>query len=651
MQNDGFGGGISDVVPIGAAAFRGLISTIFDQLGYVDTKISDNTLSATAWKTSSVPDAYFSNQKRSQAQIRWQPSPRSAAEIMIVSSVFDDADTSRTLSEEKSRALAQTARAVVESYMRQEPTRSREAPPHDPLVKPGEQFASPFTGTLRDYSGCATDKDIGGLTAGILPLGVYWFGFEDRPKGAGTPLYMSKFSNGGAMEYNGTLICAPQNSGKTLLIVRWAHAAASASKKPYGVFIVDVKGNLRDKLAGKLAGDVYCFSTDPLDDTSDCINFLEGPTGLNAIDTDRIGQLATALLPSRGYAGKGGDDEYHYRNQVVWLTAFIHILKLAQYYNPGWFTDDAGKPRSVDLADLYDLLSDEGRLFEYFTKLLAKEKELEAGPLKTLPPHRGVAYWFSELAIMLDPNKFSIGQRVEKDSFRSYTIALMTALEPFARYGTLYKRTSAAVTGSGRMFDLETVLSDRQKPVTVIIAARQQDLQKSEAVLAMVIKRMQWFLFNRMSQDDAEERPLLLLLDETRRIRDFDAAEYVTFAREAKAGCVIVYQSLDQIGPREKITELLENVGTQIYLGSLVGNTARYFIEILPKRLRPVVSRQIILSVNAETTNTTIGHEQVEYLSTTDLYRLPGGHFPALIHINDLPRRKPFFVDMTEEAE
>ena len=415
-----------------------------------------------------------------------------------------------------------------------------------------------------------------------------------------------------------------------------------------------MKGKLRADLADKLVGDVYTFSTDPLDDASDRINFLDGPTGLNAVDTDRIRQLATALLPSRGFVEKGGVDEYHYRNQVVWLTAFIHILKLAQYYEPDWFVDYEGKRRNVDLADLYNLLRDENLLLDYFKKLLVKEKakadDDERQKAADLGPLRGLDFWFSEIAIMLDPDKFNIGQRMVKDTYGSYTIALTTALQPFAPKGTMHKRTSAAEPGPGRMFDIETVLSEPGKPVTVIIAARQQDLQTAEAVLALLIKRMQWFLFSRMTQPDAGDRPILMLLDETRRIRDFDAAEFITFAREAKAGCVIVYQSLDQIGLREKIVEVLENIGTQIYLGSLIGNTARYFIDMLPKRTRPVVSRQTVRSLNTEMSNTTIGHEQVDYLSTADLYRLPGGRYPALIHVNDMPRGKPFFVDMTEGA-
>ena len=261
-------------------------------------------------------------------------------------------------------------------------------------------------------------------------------------------------------------------------------------------------------------------------------------------------------------------------------------------------------------------------------------------------PVCGVDHWASELAIMLDPQRIAIGQRPERDSFRTYTTALLTALEPFSRHGTLHHRVRSF--GSGRLFDLEAVLGGEERPVTVIISARQQDLDKAATVLSLAIKRLQWFLFDRMVDPKAAERPVLLLLDETRRIRDFDAAEYITFAREASAACVIVYQSLNQVVPAEKRIELLENVGTQIYLGSIVGDTAQHLVKILGKRSRTQVTRQVVRTANTETLTHTYGNEMVDFLSTADLYRLPAGLWPALVYINDQPRRAPFFTDMTE---
>jgi len=102
------------------------------------------------------------------------------------------------------------------------------------------------------------------------------------------------------MEYNGTMICAPQNSGKTSLIVRWAQAANQAG---YNVFLVDVKGNLWRKLEGRLQKNIYYFSTDPRETHSDRINFLAGLSGRSAIGTERIQALAEALAQVRRLRG------------------------------------------------------------------------------------------------------------------------------------------------------------------------------------------------------------------------------------------------------------------------------------------------------------------------------------------------------------
>jgi GTPase SAR1 family protein len=636
--------GSRDIFFVTGDTLRKLLPTAFQRCAYDVPQIEDNTRTATAGKSTQHQN-YFPSSTRAHALVRWRPNAGPPVSTTVWWIVFDISGGQRRPHPQKTAELGESLRIVISNWLNEHSLRQREAPRHDPIVGPGERFEEIYTGTLRDYSGCATELEVADLTSGELPLGKYAFGFQSPPQRRGAPLYLSRFRDGSRMEYNGVLVCAPQNSGKTTLISRWAQAATSA-KRPYAVFVIDVKGNLRGKLTGRIAGDVFCFSTDPHDETSDRINFLDGPLGLDAAESDRLHQLATALLPSRGFVEQGGQDEYFYRNRVIWLTAFIHLLKLAQCYYPEWFTDDEGGERNVDLCDLYELVADEEQIYAYIAALSEAETILrERG--ETLPAC-GVDHWASELAILLSPDRISIGQRPPRDSLRTYTTGILSALEPFSRHGTLHQRVRSY--GPGRLFDIEATLGGAPRPVTVILAARQQDLDKSDAVLSMTIRRLQWFLFDRMTQPEAEQRPVLLLLDETRRIRDFNAVEYVTFAREAKAACVIVYQALDQIGEPARITELLENVGTQIYLGSLVGNTARYFMSILPRRRRPVTSCQIVRSSNTETITTTTTHEHVDYLGTTDLFQLPAGSWPALVYINDQPRRKPFLVDMTDTS-
>jgi type IV secretory pathway TraG/TraD family ATPase VirD4 len=164
----------------------------------------------------------------------------------------------------------------------------------------------------------------------------------------------------------------------------------------------------------------------------------------------------------------------------------------------------------------------------------------------------------------------------------------------------------------------------------------------------MAIKRLEQILFERRKRAKPDH-DVLLLLDETRRIRRFKAGEYITFARDAKAGCVLVYQSIAQIRSEQEVIEILENVGTQIYLRSLTGATATRFIEMLPKRERPRFSLGSSQGSDGFSKSMQMGQEQVDYLSTSELYRLPAGNYPALVYIKDHGEGKPILVDMDKE--
>jgi TraM recognition site of TraD and TraG len=636
--------GLTEVFAIDSDSFRRVLPTVFQRCAYAPPNIEDHTRTAVATRTAQE-SGYFTQTSQRQALIRWESVPGAPSSTRVTWAVYDVSHHPSVRIPGPEKELGQSLHIEISAWVGGQAARQRETPPHNPVVWPGQYFEQYFTGTLLDYSECATQSEVMDLTGGVFPLGRFHYGFSEPQSEGQLPLFLSRFQNGSPMEFNGVLVCAPQNSGKTTLILRWAEATTHAPK-PSSVLVIDVKGNMSEKLKGRLAGEVYQFSTDPDCTSSDRINFLAGPEGLNPTETDRIGQLVTALLPSRGFVEAGGENEYYYRNRVIWLTACVHILKLMQFYVPELFTDDEGQERDVDLCDLYEMIADEELLCTYINEGLKLEALLEADG-KDLPAC-AILHWALELAIMLDPARVTIGQRAQEHTYREYTTGLLSALEPYSAHGTLHHRIRSF--GEGRLFDLEQVLGRADRPVTVILSARDQDLDKAAAVLSLTVKRLQWFLFNRMSQPDAADRPVLLLLDETRRIRDFDAAQYVTFAREAKAACVIVYQSLDQAGTPAKITELLENVGTQIYLGSLVGQTAKYFQDILPRRWRPSISKQINRTANTETVTTSISREQVEYLGAAELYSLPAGRWPALVYINDQPRRKPILVSMTESS-
>ena len=651
--------------PMPLAAAKEMLQTALGHARFDTVTFGTDTPTVSALRTTTTPGV-IKRQESLQLIVKWQAA--SPPHVRFIWDVFDNSPGKRgAYNDQVAREFQRSLQYAYDLL----------APPPPPvsLVRPGQPFDGRISAATRDYSECATSEEVADLNKGTLPLGVHAFG--DDPEGPpifssaappvwyGKPLFLGHYRTGKPMLYNGVLICAPQNSGKTVLIKGWAKAANRAG---YNILLVDVKGNLHQDLrqAG-WRGRLYVLSTDPEDTRSDRINFLAGyisqEHGITASATDRIKQLATALLPSEGWTGQGGEGEFFYRNRVIWLNAFIHILLLDQIYHKWKFKNCCGigpacrthgekKGRNIcalqicartcDLSDLYELVTDEKLLYRTIRQIRIAEELARGKECRPIDP--GIEYWMRELALLIDRAEFpEQGNRPAKESYQQFTAGLKQALEPFARHGTLNRRICDE--GPGQLFRLEDLGADNgPEPVTIIVAARQQDHVNAETVLALTMARLQQLLFDRMPIENP--RPIILLLDETRRIRGFKANEYITFAREAKAGCILAYQSLDQMGEERQISEILENVGTQIYLGSLVGNTAKYFMDILPQRYRTKIEQSIQTSASGLNKTEQISMELLPMLNSGELFRLPGGRKPALVYINDQPRRKPILVDL-----
>ncbi len=538
--------------------------------------------------------------------------------------------------------LAATPPYVRRLMGRISPDRLGEGPAEDVLlVRPGEPLREAHDGQLLDYSGCADRDAVKDLETGDLPLGRHAFGFPGRDEEAvdyGADLYLGNYRTGAPMMFNGALICAPQNSGKTRLIMRWAKTANAAG---HSVLLVDVKGDLHAQLAPDLKGRVYHFSTDPRMTASDGVNFLAGLDGGDAESLQRVRQLVDAILPKDGW--EHGEQAYFHQNHTNWLTGLIQILLLYQHYYPQHFVGG-----EADLAFVYDMAASEEGLYRVMNLIRVAEAAAAS------PRQPGLSYWANEISLLIAP--VYRGQRTADYAYRTLTQSITNALRPFSVFGTLYEKTSRGriwrpATRRDRRFFTFDALNDPNEPVTIILAAREQDVDDATTMVSLVVKRLQHTLFDRMAHPGSS-RAILLLLDETRRIRSFAPDEYITFARQARAGCVVVYQSLDQIGDDKKIRVILENVGAQIYLGSLVGETARHFQRMLPQRRRRSSTSTVSGALSGEISSSVqTAFETVDYLGAAELYRLPAGEWPALVYLNSQPRRDPILVDTDEAIE
>jgi hypothetical protein len=590
--------------------------------------------------------------------IEWTPSGQ---ELDVEVTVYDGSVSGRKI-------LDRGARDEVVEALRMFVKPKRPVVLTEIVLPPGESLRGPQRSPVRDYSRCAREKDLNDLFQGDLPLGRYYnFPRTAQEPRLGRPLFLSRFPQTGAlMIYNGVLLCAPVNSGKTTLLLRWAAAANQAG---YSTLLIDVKGNMREKLLRdypQWRGERYCFSSRAGVD-SDRINFLAPLARDRPLDPKQLEAMAKALLPSEGWEGEGGDAEMFYQGRMMRITAFLYILKFRHMYYPGYvaarkaetsrydvyFRDNAPQdaPPTPSLAELYEFATNE-ELLCFWIKEIRQAEELHRRKGKGAAlPEKGVDVWARDIAPIIHPDALpGYGERRDpKIGYRDCTYGVALALQPFSE-GVLKKRTSP--TGPGRLFDFHLLNRHRDDPpVTLLLEVGEDDPKQSTALISLTMRALEPALHARLHTTPrpgstvADWQPLLLLLDETRRIRGFDPVNYITFARERQAGCVLVYQAINLIGSPEVVDTVLSNVGTQVYLGGLTGRTATAFVQSLPKEERKV-------SVTNESDGTAQSHwERLPILTEAEMHNLPPGPWSALVMIRHLRAGKPFLVDLDQAAD
>jgi len=625
-------------LPISLLRLPRLLPALVESCGFRDLHIRETESQAVATQRETVDGVFGPRRMETTLSLEWSRASddEGATELRVL--VHRDFEPGARFYDDSARDYV--SNTLTRLVGRRLPS-ARET-----IVGPGEAIEGHIVGTLRDYSGCASPDLLTDLRQGALPLGRWAFSRRPGEVRHDSPLYLARFPNGERMEYSGALICAPTGAGKTELVLRWARAANAAG---YCTLIADVKGNMVEKL-GQLQGATYRFSTDPeaRGPAYSRINFLRDLHIHSPAASDRIRQFAEVLLPSEGWRGAGGDEEMRYELRLVNLVAFIHLLKLREFHYPLSF--ESG-PRNADLGDLYELVFSEDTVCDWIVKIQdAENGRIAAGEQATMPAQR-VRHWAQVLGPMLDKAKLpEFGKRVDpRYGYADYVRGLTLALEPFAAHGMLFAKVRDV--GEGQLFSLTDLhRRDDQEPATIILEVREQDGDIAWTIFSLVMKSLRPILFRRwnLAKPDKDKlRPILLLLDESRRLRNFPADEYITVAREAHAGCVLVYQNLDQIAEQfgeTGLNTILENVGTQIYLRSLSGRTATKFIETLPERYRQIET------VNHADGSLQTRMEVVPYFSKLELYQLPAGRYPALVLIRGRHSAQPFLVDMDADV-
>ena len=147
-------------------------------------------------------------------------------------------------------------------------------------------------------------------------------------------------------------------------------------------------------------------------------------------------------------------------------------------------------------------------------------KRRQAG--EALPEELTAEYWAQRIALLLSPDAMRnvlpavIGQRRAEFNYKRLQNKAWYWLwnrSPPVRSGTKSGTLEPDHRLRWRIWAQKTGHDHR--------AAREQDAERSKAAVSMAIKKLQHYLFDRFDKDESELRPMLLLLDETRRIRGF----------------------------------------------------------------------------------------------------------------------------------
>ncbi len=484
----------------------------------------------------------------------------------------------------------------------------------DPIIGPGEPTPESFTGTLRDYSRCATLADVSALRSGDFPLGQYLWPAADAHGTA--PLFLGSPSGAEHLMFRNVCVTAPVGMGKSYSIFRpWAVSAARAH---FSTLVFDPKGDLTADLREPVfaAGNrVVIFSTSP-EQPSVNWNFLD------EVEIDEAGRLKSrraieaildALLPRDG--ADSDKEEFASRLFRGWLGGFIQIAKYA-------LGDEA------DAFVLYQMARDDNRLKELLQMVADRWGQ-------TI--HERLFYEVNDLF-----DKFEWG-------YTAQLRGVANALAPFVQ-DPLRNRTRARPGGRKfRITDLD------QRPTTLFLSCPLRDLEAAQRVGSVATSLLLSHIYERRppatGQPDTRI-PLLLLLDET-RLLSANLAEFLAVGRGFKAGVVTCYQELDQIRDESARREILTNSNTLICLRGIGPGSRKALMERLSRATIQVAGVGASLGEEArQQANVNLSRQEVDVLGEYEVRAMPGPKHVALVHIQDgtVADAKPFLVDLTDNG-
>lgn len=186
---------------------------------------------------------------------------------------------------------------------------------------------------------------------------------------------------------------------------------------------------------------------------------------------------------------------------------------------------------------------------------------------------------------------------------------------------------------------------------TLVIGQSLADGKFGSALAGIMIRYVMNVMYRRMRNPQHGWTPTYIICDEAPRLQNIDFEEATAIGRNAKAGVVLICQSLDQFS--EKTLPALNNCRTQVLLQGVSHKTADWMSKQLGEYQRPEIQLNVGTGTVGGTpwTQRNVSYKSVPVLGVRELADRPFSKLPskrsAIVRVTaaNSPMTKPLLTD------
>jgi type IV secretory pathway TraG/TraD family ATPase VirD4 len=462
-------------------------------------------------------------------------------------------------------------------------------------LKPGVSYRG-----LYDYSQTASKQEVAALAVGDPQQGDFWLGRYVGLHGNKAQIYSDLWLPNDFLHQH-ILIVGATGSGKTELLLK----SAGNLMQQGNLVLVDVAGFLGDRLlplARSSGSKLICWDIGSKNNRV-VWNFLE--------ELEKFGSEKEIRAIAEALYGQYDDKDQNaafWKRDITWLAAILGLVVASR--KQGLLAN------KLEPSDLPTLVMD---------------RDGVQALLNNLP----------QAAIQWQPDLISYLMLAD-DRFALDVSFLQNKLSPFKDPDV------RAICDGTSGIHLLPALNGKQKH-TLVIGQNLADGKFGTALAAVMISYVMNVMYRRMRNPNYVWTPTYIICDEAPRLENIKYEELTAIGRNAKAGVVLMCQSIDQF--QDKTLPALNNCRTQIFLQGVSLKTAEWLSKQLGEYDRQELTMSNTGIVGPSPFNQRqIGYKRVPILGVHELTTRPDGKFPkrnAVIRVNEShsPVTKTFLTD------